>query len=194
MFHPHSPGTFSRIWDEDKFDSEVREGYHYVDDTILACKYCRWEAGKYDGRNYIRDPLSGWWETDPRICRCIYFDRCGGLLLTDKTFFVAGTLRLHQCDIPRKHGVQDFDDFSWRWKYVITVGACRRIFSCAINHWRRRTHEKNKDALGFFFYRCANGSDCGDARLDSIRTSSQTHPFMARLGIAFPDCSLIRRN
>ena len=49
-----------------------------------------------------------------------------------------------------KHGVQDFDEFSWMWKYVITVGACRRIFSCAINHWRRRKHEKDKDALGFF--------------------------------------------
>ena len=83
------------------------------------------------------------------------------------TFFVASTLRLHQCDIPRKHGVQDFDDFSWMWKYVITVGACRRIFSRAIKHWRCRKHEKNKDALGIFLsmrewarlQRCAGGLD-----------------------------------
>ena len=165
MLRPHPPGTICRLRDEGKFDCEVHEEYHYADGTILACKYCRWEAGKYDGRNYIRDPISGWWETDPGICRCIYFGHCGGLFLTDKTFFVAGTLRLHRCDIPRKHGVQDFDDCSWMWKYVITVGACRRIFSGAINHWRCRKHEKNKDALGFFLSmrewvrlrRCAGG-------------------------------------
>ena len=119
------------------------------------------------GRDYIRDQISGWWETDPRVCRCIYFDHCGGLLLTGSTFFVSGTLRLHQCDIPRKHGVQDFDDFSWLWKDVITVGACRRIFSGPINRWRCRNQEKNKDALGFFLSmrewvrlrRCAAGLD-----------------------------------
>ena len=74
---------------------------------------------------------------------------------------------MHLCDIPRKHGVQDFDEFSWMWKYVLTVGACRRIFSCAINHWRRRKHEKDKDALGFCLSmrewvrlrRCAAGLD-----------------------------------
>ena len=59
MFRPHSPGTFCRIWNEGKFACEVHEEYHDVDGTILACKYCRWEAGKYDGRNYIRDPLYG---------------------------------------------------------------------------------------------------------------------------------------
>ena len=150
MLRPHAPGTLCRVWDECEFDRDMHEQHLHVDGTILACKYCRWEAGKYDGRDYIRDPISGWWETDPRICRCIYFDQCGGLFLMDTTFFVAGTLRLHQCDIPRKHGVQDFDEFSWMWKYVITVDACRQIFSSTINHWRRCKHKRTKDALGFF--------------------------------------------
>ena len=150
MLRPHPPGTLCRLWYACKFDRDVHKEYHYDDGTILACKYCRWEAGKYEGRDFIRDQISGWWETDPRVCRCIYFDHCGGLLLTGSTFFVSGTLRLHQCDIPRKHGVQDFDEFSWMWKYVITVDACRHIFSSAINHWRRRKHERTKDALGFF--------------------------------------------
>ena len=166
MLRPHSPGTFCRLWHEGKFDRDVHKESNYVDGTILTCNYCRWDAGKYEGRDYIRDPISGWWERDLHVCRCICFARSGGLLLTGSTFFVSRALRLHQCDIPRKHGVQDFNDFSWLWKDVITVGACRRIFSGPINRWRCRKHEKNKDALGFFFYRCANGSDYGDAQLD----------------------------
>ena len=121
----------------------------------------------YGGHAYIRDPISGWWEEDPFLCRCIYFDRCGVLLTRLSIFLVSGTLRLHKCDLADLSGVLDFNDRFHQWKDVITVRAFRRFFSCPLRRWRCRKQEKDSDALGSFLSmrewvrlrRCAAGLD-----------------------------------
>ena len=55
MLRPHAPGTLCRVWDECEFDRDMHEQHLHVDGTILACKYWRWEAGTYGGRNYIQE-------------------------------------------------------------------------------------------------------------------------------------------
>ena len=64
-------------------------------------------TGLYRSFDYVRDPDSGWWESDPWTWCCIYVDRCGGLLTMGLMFFVRGTLALHTCDSPRYRGLLD---------------------------------------------------------------------------------------
>lgn len=148
MLRPHAPGTFIRLWRPSRVDVDVHRKYTFEDGVALRCKYCRWEAGTYHDRVYIRDQISGWWEEDPGICECIYFDCCNTLITRGTRFLVPGTLQVHTCDCPWRSFVLDIDELLFRWKSVIAIASFRPMGSFGIPRWRRRMHDKDRDMLG----------------------------------------------
>ena len=147
-WRPYEDGSFIRVWHPTCIcDDGLHEWTPYKDGgSVLCCRYCRWYGGTYGGRNYIVDPLSGWWEDDPMICRCIYFDRCGSQITRDTRFFARGTERVHMCDYPMIMGVSDVDQDFFAWSDIIAQRSFRRLASVGVPRWRRR----RADSIGRF--------------------------------------------
>ena len=178
MLRPHAPGTFIRLWRPSRFDVDVHAEYIFEDGVTLRCKYCRWEAGMYHDRFYIRDHISGWWEEDPGICECIYFDRCDTLITTGTQFLVPGTLQVHTCDYPMNSFVKDADECLVHWSSVIAIASFRPMGAFGIPRWRRRMHDKAKDILG----RCLSLRDWIRVRRCTVRLRDSC--LMALLAVA----------
>ena len=148
----HPVGTFVRVWSPSCYILGFHQRTTYRDGcSELTCKYCSWIAGKYDGANYIMDPRTGWWERDPGICGCIYFDRCQSIITAGTRFFVAKSMELYGCDYPAHLGVRDVVNEQW-WPWALVVA--QRNFAPLLTHgvlrWRQRRRVQGLDLVGRF--------------------------------------------
>ena len=169
MLRPHDFGSFVRIWEPSLFDVDIHEDDGYC----KYCKYCRWEAGTYHGYFYIRDPSSGWWEDDPKICKCIHFDRCNQLITYGTRFFVRGTLQVHTCDCASHRFVEDEDENHFQWHTVIAIASFSRMYIFGIPRWRQRMLAKDKDTIG----RCLSLRDWTRVRRCIVRLKEAVELF-----------------
>ena len=127
----------------------LRVSTRYDEPTALFCKYCLWEHIVYNGRNYIMDPLTGWWEQDFEYCYCIYLDRCGCLLRMGIPYFVQGSFELHICDVCSNNGIFDMEERYAGFADIICQAAFRPLRALVV-FWRGQSDSKKLHTLGQF--------------------------------------------
>ena len=127
----------------------LRVSTRYDEPTALFCKYCLWEHIVYNGRNYIMDPLTGWWEQDFEYCYCIYLDRCGCLLRMGIPYFVQGSFELHICDVCSNNGIFDMEERYAGFANIICQAAFRPLRALVV-FWRGQSDSKKLHTLGQF--------------------------------------------
>ena len=122
--------------------------------TYLVCKFCRWRHIEFNGRHYIQDPVTNWYDFDDECCYCRVFD-ARGFRVQDGTLFFArdrqapGQLRLRTCDYATRSWIRDLDETLHHPSACLAQAAFRPLRALILCR-RRQYHAQKAHPLARF--------------------------------------------